>query len=184
MQCRARCFRAAATASTLAGMEPTPRSLPPRPPLAPFVIEGVDHVGIRVSSRDVALSFYEGLGFRLAEDLPEHQAAELCNAQGVRINLIFNAQASAINVLQDVERKWPGLTHVAFVVDDLDRLCRTLSARGRHPTEGPLRIGRRRVAVFFRDPDGNVLEFNQLTDDPCGDPSFPPSEEIHHAPPP
>jgi len=29
-------------------------------------------------------------------------------------------------------------------------------------TEGPHPIGPRRIALFIRDPDGNVLEFNQL----------------------
>ena len=29
-------------------------------------------------------------------------------------------------------------------------------------TEGPIEIGGRRLTLFIRDPDRNVLEFNQL----------------------
>lgn len=173
MLCLARPFRRRGRAPTLRLMKPQAPFTPQPEPEAAFRIQGVDHVGIRVSDRTRALRFYAALGFVLNEDLPDHQAAELCNAQGVRLNLIFNAQPSPHNVLLDEARKWPGLTHVAFVVDDLERLGRGLAVQGARPTEGPLRIGRRRIAVFFRDPDGNVLEFNQLT-----------PEETLHAPPP
>lgn len=138
-------------------------------------IRGIDHVGIRVSDRDRALRFYEALGFRLEHDLPEHHAAELSNAQGVRLNLIFNAEPASHNVLLDEERKWPGLTHVAFLVDELPVLMRHMALLEAAPTEGPLHIGRRRVTVFFRDPDGNVLEFNQLIHPPTADPSGAPT---------
>jgi catechol 2,3-dioxygenase-like lactoylglutathione lyase family enzyme len=37
-----------------------------------------------------------------------------------------------------------------------------LDQQGIAITEGPHPIGPRRIALFIRDPDGNVLEFNQL----------------------
>ena len=122
----------------------------------------IDHVGIRVSDRARALRFYQHLGFEGVRDLPDHEAAELENALGTRLNLIFNAEPSRANVLLDGPRKWPGLTHVAFEVPSLDALIAHLARIHHFPTEGPVRIGSRRVAVFFRDPDGNVLEFNEL----------------------
>ncbi|WP_084545220.1 VOC family protein [Derxia gummosa] len=127
-------------------------------------ITGWDHVGIRVSDRDEALAFYARLGFRLVLDLPRHEAAELETADGVRINLIFNGarRPGRRNVLLDEPVKLPGMTHPAFVVPDLGAL-QTLLARHAIPiTEGPHPIGPRRIALFVRDPDGNVLEFNQL----------------------
>ena len=130
-----------------------------------FRIKGYEHVGIRVTDREVATRFYERLGFKEEADLPEHQANEMVNEAGVFINLIFNGvrRPQNRNVLQDEPEKYPGITHVAFVIDDLDDMMATL-ARERIPiSEGPIEIGGRRRVIFIRDPDRNVLEFNELT---------------------
>ncbi|ABM96237.1 hypothetical protein Mpe_A3284 [Methylibium petroleiphilum PM1] len=91
------------------------------------------------------------------------------SADGVRINLIFNAarRPGARNALLDEPVKLPGITHPAFVVDDLAALQDWLQRQGIAITEGPRRLGPRRIALFIRDPDGNVLEFDQLI--PQGD---------------
>lgn len=136
---------------------------PTAPLLCPVHATAYEHVGIRVSDPDRARRFYERLGFR--EELRfDDYANEMATPAGVRINLVFNAatRAETTNVLQDVPVKLPGITHVAFVVDDLDALVTWLDAAGIAITEGPGPIGPRRVGLFFRDPDGNVLEFNQL----------------------
>ena len=65
-------------------------------------------------------------------------------------------------MLLDAPIKVPGITHPAFVVDDLGKLQVWLGGQGIVITEGPHNIGERRIALFIRDPDGNVLEFNQL----------------------
>ncbi|MFP8834793.1 VOC family protein [Hydrogenophaga sp. XSHU_21] len=122
-----------------------------------------EHVGIRVSDPDQARRFYERLGFH-EEIRFDDYANEMATPAGVRINLIFNgaARAGARNMLHDEPVKWPGITHVAFVVEDLDALVNWLNDAGIAITEGPGPIGPRRVGLFIRDPDGNVLEFNQL----------------------
>ncbi|MDD2867851.1 VOC family protein [Neomegalonema sp.] len=127
-------------------------------------ISAYDHVGIRVSDRRRALAFYEGLGFVESARFPAYEANEMVTADGVRINLIFNAarRPGLRNVLLDEPVKLPGVTHPAFVVDDLEALQEWLGARNIRITEGPKPIGPRRIALFIRDPDGNVLEFNQL----------------------
>jgi catechol 2,3-dioxygenase-like lactoylglutathione lyase family enzyme len=142
----------------------TPASTAIAAPAGPVRILAFDHVGIRVSDHETALRFYERLGFRETLRFPDHQANEMLSADGVRINLIFNAarRPDARNVLLDEAIKLPGITHPAFIVDDLEALMRWLAAEGIVITEGPHRIGPRRVALFIRDPDGNVLEFNQL----------------------
>lgn len=129
-------------------------------------IEAYEHVGIRVSDRARAVAFYEMLGFTEVLDLPAHHANEMSAGGALRINLIFNgvAQEGARNVLQDAPVKLPGLTHVAFVVDDLASLERKLAEEKIAVTEGPIVIAGRRRTLFIRDPDGTVLEFNQLLD--------------------
>jgi lactoylglutathione lyase len=123
-----------------------------------------EHVGIRVTDREAAVRFYKMLGFDKVLDLPEHHANEMTNDAGVTINLIFNGvkREANRNILLDEPVKWPGMTHPAFVVDDLDALLTKLAHEGVRVTEGPHLIGERRRAFFIRDPDGNVLEFNEL----------------------
>ncbi|WP_049721266.1 VOC family protein [Gilvimarinus polysaccharolyticus] len=130
----------------------------------PQVIRQFDHVGIRVSDRQQAVAFYERLGFREVRRFEQYEANEMETADGVRINLIFNAArlAHGRNVLLDEPIKLPGVTHAAFVVDDLYELKDWLDRAGIIVTEGIHRLGARRITLFIRDPDRNVLEFNQL----------------------
>jgi lactoylglutathione lyase len=123
-----------------------------------------EHVGIRVTDRETSVRFYQMLGFRRVLDLPEHRANEMTNDAGVTINLIFNGvqREGNRNILLDEPVKWPGMTHPAFIVDDLDALVALLDREGVRITEGPHMIGARRRACFIRDPDGNVLEFDEL----------------------
>lgn len=126
-------------------------------------ITGYEHVGIRVSDRDEALRFYESLGFELEDELPEHAALILKCAAGVRINLIYNGRrrSGASNILMDVDEKHPGVTHPAFVVASLDATMTRLGALGISITEGPVALPNRRIC-FIRDPDGNVVEFDEV----------------------
>ena len=126
-------------------------------------IESYDHVGIRVSDRDRAIHFYEQLGFEIDEEFTNDRVAEMVTPTGLRINLIFNgiAQPGSRNILLDDPVKWPGFTHSAFVVEDLNDVLRWAATQGVAITEGPVDWGRR-LTCFLRDPDGNVLEFNQL----------------------
>ena len=127
-------------------------------------IQAYDHVAIKVSSRQRSVVFYESLGFAVVPDLSNDRVAEMVTTASVRINLIFNGEARqcAANILMDEPEKWPGYTHAAFIVDDMNDVLRFADANGIEITEGPLDWGRR-LTCFLRDPDGNVLEFNQLT---------------------
>jgi catechol 2,3-dioxygenase-like lactoylglutathione lyase family enzyme len=95
-----------------------------------FRVRAYEHVGIRVTDRDAARAFYAKLGWREAVDLPAYHANEMVNDAGVYINLIFNGvkRPGGRNILQDEPLKYPGVTHAAFVVDDMDDLIR-LQAR-------------------------------------------------------
>ena len=126
-------------------------------------IQGYDHVGIRVSDAARALAFYANLGFRPDPEFSDERVAEIVAADGTRINLIFNgaAREGAHNILLDEPAKWPGYTHAAFVVDSLQQLLDWAEREGIAITEGPHDWGRR-LTCFLRDPDGNVLEFNEL----------------------
>ncbi len=129
-------------------------------------IRAYDHVGIRVSDLHTALKFYQLLGFVTdpEENHPEHKATGLINQYGLHINLIEGAETaetSQFNILIDSHRGFPGLTHIALVVDNLQKTMQFLSDHGIKITEGPLLLNRRKIC-FIRDPDGNVIELDQL----------------------
>jgi lactoylglutathione lyase len=130
-----------------------------------FVINAFayDHFGIRISDFKRAMQFYGRIGFRLAIDHGDNRAYEVVNRHGIRINLIANAKArkGGRNILMDEPVKHPGYTHAAFVVPDLNRALAFVKKARIKITEGPKEVERRRY-FFIRDPDGNVLEFNQL----------------------
>ena len=130
----------------------------------PANILSYDHVGIRVTDRDVSRDFYQKLGFVETEYLPNEQTNEMETASGVRINLIMNGakRPNNANILLDEPIKYPGITHPAFIVDDIEKLQAWLQANKIAITEGPRQFVPRRITLFIRDPDGNVLEFNQL----------------------
>jgi catechol 2,3-dioxygenase-like lactoylglutathione lyase family enzyme len=126
-------------------------------------ISAYDHCGLRVVHRDRALDFYGSLGFAVDPRYSSERVEEVVTADGIRIHLIFNGATppDGKNVLMDVEDRWPGYTHAAFIVDDLQHVLDWAAGRGVAITEGPVDWGRR-LTCFLRDPDGNVLEFNQL----------------------
>ncbi|HEX6218449.1 MAG TPA: VOC family protein [Sphingomicrobium sp.] len=126
-----------------------------------IAVQSFDHVGIRVTDRGRALSFYADLGFELDPACSTDSVAEVVSSAGVRLNLIFNGEARPNNILLDEPRRWPGYTHAAFTIPCLQDIIDWAGARGVAITEGPHDWGRR-LTCFLRDPDGNVLEFNEL----------------------
>ncbi|HET7710083.1 MAG TPA: VOC family protein [Sphingomicrobium sp.] len=127
----------------------------------PLTVQAIDHVGIRVTDRARSLAFYGELGFAPDPGFSTDRVAEIVSADGVRLNLIFNGEGRANNVLLDEVRLWPGYTHAAFIVPSLQDVIDWAEKRGVVITEGPHDWGRR-LTCFLRDPDGNVLEFNEL----------------------
>ena len=126
-------------------------------------IEAYDHVGLRVTDRTRSLAFYHTLGFRLDEANSTQTTLEIVNEAGLRLNLILNGQPTPRrdNVLMDRPQKWPGYTHAAFTVGQLSEILAWANRNNVAITEGPIDWGRR-ITCFVRDPDSNVLEFNEL----------------------
>jgi len=124
-------------------------------------VQAFDHVGIRVTDPARALAFYAALGFQTDPAFSNERVAEIVSAGGVRLNLIFNGEERDNNILLDEPTRWPGYTHAAFVIPCLADLIAWAAARDIAITEGPHDWGRR-LTCFLRDPDGNVLEFNEL----------------------
>jgi hypothetical protein len=69
----------------------------------------------------------------------------------------------------DLQQPHPGgISHVAFMVEDLDALVAHVSSQGFEPFKGPYTVdvgdlGRRKV-VFYKSPNGTILEPQELLD--------------------
>jgi lactoylglutathione lyase len=126
------------------------------------LVTGFAHVGIRVRDLEISRTFYRRLGFRfVAGPVGPEPAAILEHPSGTTINFILNADSrKAENVLMDIPAKHPGYTHMALSVTDVEAVAKALAEEGIAITEGPVEFPGAR-AVFIRDPDRNVIEFNQ-----------------------
>ena len=131
-------------------------------------VRRVDHIGIRVRELERATAFYEVLGFSLLSVSSNDAVAVLKNPRDVEINLIHNANTDnhGKNILMDVAEKYPGYTHVAFNVDSIEAVIRTLEENNIKITQGPVSFGTDgHVSVFVRDPDLNVIELRGRSED-------------------
>jgi len=127
----------------------------------------IQHVGLVVSDLDRSRRFYaDALGL---EEVPRPSNFAFDGAWfrfgGTEIHLLSDAHATGGAGQPDpgkgAER---GMTHhLAFEVDDLDGACARLTENGVSLAGGPMPRGDGYVQVFFRDPDGHVLEFFQHT---------------------
>ena len=126
-------------------------------------ITGINHIGIRVSNLESARAFYEQLGFVfLIGPIGPEPVAVMEHPSGVNINFILNANtASDKNILMDVTEKYPGYTHIALDVDDIESVQASIEKMGIHLTEGPITLPNGDVMFFIRDQDKNVIEFHQ-----------------------
>jgi lactoylglutathione lyase len=119
-------------------------------------VKGLAHIGIRVHDLARSRAFYEQLGFTFAWGPagPEPVAA-MNHPSGLELNFILNApQAKEPNILMDVAEKHAGITHFALKISDV------AAAEAALNEAGIVLSGKRgTVAIFVRDPDGNVIEF-------------------------
>lgn len=120
-------------------------------------VTGLDHVVLTVRDLDRTIDFYEGaLGMRA-----------ISFAQGRRRALLFGDQKINLHRLGDeflpnasVAR--PGTADLCFLIETpLDQAVAHLEARGVDIEHGPAEADGARGplrSVWFRDPDGNLVE--------------------------
>jgi catechol 2,3-dioxygenase-like lactoylglutathione lyase family enzyme len=122
----------------------------------------LQHVGLVVSDLERSRRFYAGaLGL---EEVPRPPNFAFDGAWfrfgGTELHLLSDAHATGGAGQPEpgagVER---GMTHhLAIEVDDLDGACSRLAEHGVPLAGGPMPRGDGYLQVFFRDPDGHVLE--------------------------
>ncbi len=113
------------------------------------MLADIHHVSINITDLHRSLAFYVGvLGL---EVLPRPDLS----VDGAW--LAAGAQRQVHLIVAEVPPNRG--QHFAFLVSDIDAVCRTLEASG-ITIDGPRSVGNGRQA-FFADPDGNRIEVNQ-----------------------
>jgi catechol 2,3-dioxygenase-like lactoylglutathione lyase family enzyme len=136
-------------------------------------------VDLTVADMERSLAFYtESLGLLVLEDCTVETAAALFLSGGTcpKMRMVFLTSGSTnsmmVELIQLVNDGDPGASAaaarrreviLAFLVSDLAEATRAMAADGQHPVSDVFEIeltqlGRARV-VFYRDPDGYLVEF-------------------------
>ena len=92
----------------------------------------IDHIAVAVSSIEEVLPVYRALGLEVAhrEEVPGQKVATAFLPVGdSRIELLEPTDADS-PVGKFLARRGPGLHHICFAVDDLERVLAELQARG------------------------------------------------------
>lgn len=146
------------------------------------MIRGVHHTAISTGNMDRALAFYRDLlGFRVLSDGSWQKGAEqIDRIVGLKDSAARVAILQAGNVFIELfqyESPTPhpgdprrpvcdhGITHLCLDVQDVDAEYQRLKAAGMTFHCPPQAVGRGIKTTYGRDPDGNVIELQQLPDD-------------------
>lgn len=126
-------------------------------------IQQVNHIGIRIGELERSRAFYEALGFTFVSDagFKDGHPVIMRHPSGVVLNLLgLSKDGDGSNILMDVDAKYPGITHVALTVDSLEKAKAFLAEHDIEIT-GSFDFASM-AAVFIRDPDRNVIEFDDV----------------------
>jgi methylmalonyl-CoA/ethylmalonyl-CoA epimerase len=126
------------------------------------VLGRIDHIGVATDDLDEAVALYEGtLGMPVAH-------RETVESQGVEA-VLLDVGEGHVELLRPLgpdtpvgkylEKKGPGLHHVAYAVDDIDGVLAKLKEAGIQMIDSEPRIGIRESRVAFVHPrsTGGVL---------------------------
>jgi len=146
------------------------------------MIRGIHHTAISTSNLERALAFYRDLlGFETVAEFAWPEGAELADQiTGLKSSSARAAMLRAGNAFIELfeyaspppvpgDPKRPvcdhGITHIALDVTDIDAEYARLSEAGMIFHCPPQDLGPGARATYGRDPDGNVVELQQILDD-------------------
>ncbi len=141
-------------------------------------ITGVHHAAVNVRDWDESMSFYRdvlGLEFLLEGEATGPGIEANTRLEGVQLRFaMFRAGDNRFELIQylaptgrpnDRDVNDTGSTHIAFVVADIDKAFKELSARGVRFNATPIHIDSGPLAgcafAYFTDPNGVLLEIFQ-----------------------
>ena len=128
----------------------------------------LDHVGIAVRELDDALAFYRdrlGLEIESPEDVQSQRVRAHFMAVGESALELLEATAPESAIAKFVEKRGPGLHHIALRVDDIHAALAELKARGVKLIDEQPRPGAHHSLVAFLHPSsthGVLVELKQI----------------------
>jgi len=120
------------------------------------------HLAIAVKTLGEAGPLYAALGFTLHEPeiiASQNVRAQVASKDGLRIELLEAHPAGTGQIAKFIEKRGPGLHHIALRSGDLDSDLKSLAAKGVTPLTGYPADGMSGTRVAFLDPKttGGVL---------------------------
>ncbi len=149
-----------------------------------MTVRRLTHLGICVSDLQRSLDFYRdvlgfvevgrfsddrGYGSRLLELDDIRLEAVYLERDGWRIELLWYAEPGSVGDATRRPMNQLGLTHLSFVVDDLDQTLDLVRRCGGTIVE-QTRMEMQSKAIFATDPDGTRLELIEREGDPMSIP--------------
>jgi methylmalonyl-CoA/ethylmalonyl-CoA epimerase len=122
----------------------------------------IDHIGVAVEDLDAAVALYEK-SFEM--ELAHRETVESQGVEAVLLDVgeghveLLRPLGPDTAVGKFLDRKGPGLHHVAYAVEDIDTTLEGLAAAGIELIDGEARVGIRQSRVAFLHPrsTGGVL---------------------------
>ncbi len=122
----------------------------------------IDHIGVAVEDIDAALELYES-SFEM--ELAHRETVESQGVEAVLLDVgdghveLLRPLGPETAVGKFLDRRGPGLHHVAYAVEDIDATLERLSAAGLELIDSEARVGIRESRVAFLHPrsTGGVL---------------------------
>jgi|SRR5579863_2496276 len=119
------------------------------------MIAGIDNIGVAASDLQRSVAFYKKLGFAKAF---ENERGCLLAAGSARLFIFAAKQESAALQLRAFDLiNPPGIDHISFLVDDVDRTYEDIRRRGLEFESAPADQPWGARATTLRDPDGNCV---------------------------
>lgn len=129
----------------------------------------IDHLGIAVESIEAARAFYEAIGLHITqEEVVEHEQVRtaMLPIGKSRIELLEPTGPES-TIARFLQKRGPGLHHVALRVDDIAATLASLKARGVRLVSEQIQTGAGGHLYFFVHPSsagGVLLEICQDID--------------------
>ena len=115
----------------------------------------IDHIGVAVEDLDAAIELY-GAGFEMP--VAHRETVEEQGVEAVLLDVgeghveLLRPLGPETAVGKYLERKGPGLHHVAYAVEDIDATLKTLAEEGVELIDSEARVGIRGSRVAFLHP--------------------------------
>ena len=131
----------------------------------------IDHVGVAVADLDAAIALYEE-SFEM--ELAHRETVESQGVEAVLLDVgeghveLLRPLAPDTAVSKFLERKGPGLHHVAYAVEDIDATLERLAAAGLELIDNEARVGIRESRVAFLHPRSTGGVLTEIVEPPRG----------------